>query len=88
MATLYLDRKRAALGIDAGTLTVRFGGELATRTPLVPLQRVVLRGDALLSTRVPTELWRTTPARCWPGQATKRAMLGALDFAICKLIVN
>jgi CRISP-associated protein Cas1 len=58
MATLYLDRKGVALDIDAGTLTVRLGGELATRIPLVPLERVVLRGDAVLSTRVLAELWR------------------------------
>jgi CRISP-associated protein Cas1 len=58
MATLYLDRKGAALDIDAGTLTVRLGGELATRIPLAPLDRVVLRGDAVLSTRVLAELWR------------------------------
>src|SRR5271165_3147754 len=58
MATLYLDRKGAALDVDAGSLTVRLGGELATRIPLAPLERVVLRGDALLSTRVLAELWR------------------------------
>jgi CRISPR-associated protein Cas1 len=58
MATLYLDRKGAALDIDAGSLTVRLGGELATRIPLVPLERVVLRGDAVLSTRVLAALWR------------------------------
>jgi CRISP-associated protein Cas1 len=58
MATLYLDRKGAALDIDAGSLTVRLGGALATRIPLVPLERVVLRGDAVLSTRVLAELWR------------------------------
>ena len=37
---------------------MRLGGELATRIPLVPLERVVLRGDAVLSTRVLAELWR------------------------------
>jgi CRISPR-associated protein Cas1 len=58
MATLYLDRKGAALDVDAGSLTVRLGGELATRIPLVPLERVVLRGDAVLSTRFLAELWR------------------------------
>jgi CRISPR-associated protein Cas1 len=58
MATLYLDRKGVALDIDAGSLTVRLGGELATRIPLVPLERVVLRGEAVLSTRVLAELWR------------------------------
>ena len=54
MATLYLDRKGAALDIDAGSLTVRRRGELATRIPLGPLERVVLRGDAVLSTRART----------------------------------
>ena len=58
MATLYLDRKGAALDIDAGSLTVRLGGALATRIPLAPLERVVLRGEAVLSTRVLAELWR------------------------------
>jgi CRISP-associated protein Cas1 len=58
MATLYLDRKGAALDVDAGSLTVRIGGALATRIPLAPLERVVLRGDAVLSTRVLAELWR------------------------------
>src|SRR6516225_4772619 len=58
MATLFLDRKGAALDIDAGSLTVRLGGDLATRIPLAPLERVVLRGDAMLSTRVLAELWR------------------------------
>src|SRR5215470_6647669 len=58
MATLYLDRKGAALDIDAGSLTVRLAGALATRIPLAPLERVVLRGDAVLSTRVLSELWR------------------------------
>ena len=58
MATLYLDRRGAALDVDAGSLTVRLGGEIATRIPLLPLERVVLRGDAVLSTRVLAELWR------------------------------
>jgi CRISPR-associated protein Cas1 len=58
VATLYLDRKGAALDVDAGSLTVRLGGALAARIPLAPLQRVVLRGDAVLSTRVLAELWR------------------------------
>ena len=58
MTTLYLDRKGAALDVDAGSLTVRLGGAVATRVPLVPLERVVLRGDVVLSTRVLAELWR------------------------------
>lgn len=58
MATLYLDRKGAALDVDAGSLTVRLGDAVAARIPLAPLERVVLRGEAVLSTRVLTELWR------------------------------
>src|ERR1700752_5449945 len=58
MATLYLDRKGAALDVDTGSVTVRLGGALATRIPLAPLERVVLRGDAVLSTRALAELWR------------------------------
>src|SRR6202011_1680535 len=58
MATLYLDRKGAALDVDAGSLTVRIGGALATRIPMGPLEGVVLRRDAVLSTRVLAELWR------------------------------
>jgi CRISPR-associated protein Cas1 len=58
MATLYLDRKGAALDVDAGSITVRLGGEIATRIPLVPLERIVLRGDAVVSTRVLAALWR------------------------------
>ena len=58
MTTLYLDRKGAALDVDAGSLTVRLGGAVATRVPLIPLERVVLRGDVVLSTRVLAELWR------------------------------
>lgn len=58
MATLYLDRKGAALDVEAGSLVVRLGGEVATRIPLAPLERVVLHGDAVLSTRVLAALWR------------------------------
>lgn len=58
MATLYLDRKGAALDVEGGSLVVRLGGEVVTRIPLAPLERVVLHGDAVLSTRVLAALWR------------------------------
>src|SRR5487761_289334 len=58
MATLYLDRKGAALDAEAGSLVVRLGGDVATRIPLAPLERVVLRGDAVLSTRVLAAFWQ------------------------------
>jgi CRISPR-associated protein Cas1 len=58
VATLYLDRKGAALDVEAGSLVVRLGGAVATRVPLAPLERVVLRGDAVLSTRLLAALWQ------------------------------
>ncbi len=58
MATLYLDRRGAVLDIEANSLVVRLGERVATRIPLAPLERVVLRGEAMLSTRVLAALWR------------------------------
>jgi CRISP-associated protein Cas1 len=58
MATLYLDRNGAALDAEAGSLVVRIGGAVATRIPLAPLERVVVRGEAVLSARLLAALWR------------------------------
>jgi CRISPR-associated protein Cas1 len=58
MATLYLDRKGLVLDVEANSLTVRLGGVVATRIPLAPLERVVVHGEATLSTRVLAALWR------------------------------
>jgi CRISPR-associated protein Cas1 len=58
MTTLYLDRKGAALDAEAGSLVVRLAGEVATRIPLAPLERVVVHGEATLSTRVLAALWQ------------------------------
>jgi CRISPR-associated protein Cas1 len=71
MATLYLDRKGLALDVEANSLTVRLAspgsprgsgargwGAVATRIPLAPLERVVVHGEATLSTRVLAALWR------------------------------
>jgi CRISP-associated protein Cas1 len=57
MATLYIDRKGAALDTEAGSLVVRIGGEVATRIPLAGLERVVVHGEAGLSTRLLAVLW-------------------------------
>ncbi|MGH7067930.1 MAG: CRISPR-associated endonuclease Cas1 [Acetobacteraceae bacterium] len=57
MTTLHIDRKGAALDADAGTLTVRLNGELAARLPLGPVERLVVSGQATLSTRLLAELW-------------------------------
>jgi CRISPR-associated protein Cas1 len=58
VATLYLDRNGAALDAEAGSLVVRLGGAVATRIPLAPLERVVVHGEAVLSTRLLAALWR------------------------------
>jgi CRISP-associated protein Cas1 len=58
MATLYLDRKGAALDADGGSLVVRLAGEVATRIPLAPLERVVVHGEAVLSSRLLAALWQ------------------------------
>lgn len=57
MSTLHIDRKGAALDADGGTLTVRLDGALAARLPLGPVERVVVSGQATLSTRLLAELW-------------------------------
>jgi CRISP-associated protein Cas1 len=57
MTTLYLDRKGAALDAEAGSLVVRLGGAVATRIPLAPLERVVVHGEAVLSSRLLAALW-------------------------------
>jgi CRISP-associated protein Cas1 len=58
MSTLYLDRRGAALDAEDGSLVVRLGGAVATRIPLAPLERVVVHGEAVLSTRLLAALWR------------------------------
>jgi CRISPR-associated protein Cas1 len=57
MSTLHIDRKGAALDADAGTLTVRLDGALAARLPLAPVERVIVSGQATLSTRLLADLW-------------------------------
>lgn len=58
MATLYLDRKGAALDAEGESLVVRLAGAVATRIPLAPLERVVVHGEAQLSSRLLAALWR------------------------------
>jgi CRISP-associated protein Cas1 len=58
MATLYLDRKGADLDADGGSLVVRLAGEVATRIPLAPLERVIVHGEAVLSSRLLAALWQ------------------------------
>ncbi len=58
MSTLYLDRKDAALDVENGSLVVRLAGAVATRIPLAPLERIVVHGDAVLSSRLLAALWQ------------------------------
>jgi CRISPR-associated protein Cas1 len=58
MTTLYLDRKGAALDAEAGSIVVRLAGQVATRIPLAPLERVVVHGEAVLSSRLLAALWQ------------------------------
>ncbi|WP_135467884.1 CRISPR-associated endonuclease Cas1 [Crenalkalicoccus roseus] len=50
MTTLYIDRRDALIEAEAGTLLVRAADGTLARTPLAPVERVVLRGPARLST--------------------------------------
>jgi CRISPR-associated protein Cas1 len=50
MTTLYIDRRDALIEAEAGSLTIRAADGSVTRVPLLPVERVVLRGPALLST--------------------------------------
>jgi CRISPR-associated protein Cas1 len=50
MTTLYLDRRDAVIEAHDGTLLVRGADGTLARTPLAPVERVVLRGPASLTT--------------------------------------
>lgn len=50
MRTLYLDRKNAELALDAGSILIRLPGEHPARVPLVGLERVIVKGEAKVST--------------------------------------
>lgn len=52
MSTLYIDRKGAEVDADAGTITVRTDGERRGTVPMGPLDRVVVKGTATLTTRL------------------------------------
>ncbi|MFN3448272.1 MAG: CRISPR-associated endonuclease Cas1 [Roseococcus sp.] len=50
MTTLYLDRRDARIEAGEGTLLVRGADGALARVPLAPLERVVLRGPASITT--------------------------------------
>ncbi len=56
MSTFYLDRRNLMLKIESGTLVVHQNGIFQTRVPLKMLDRVVIRGNAELSTSTLAEL--------------------------------
>jgi len=58
METLYVDRRATRLGFEAGAVVVRTGDGGRRTVPLEPLDRIVLRGEAEVSTRLLAECWR------------------------------
>lgn len=52
MSTLIIDRRDAALDSESGTLTVRIEGAQVAYFPLAQIERLVVRGQATLSTRL------------------------------------
>ena len=50
MTTLYIDRRDALIEAEAGALAIRAADGTLFRAPLAPLERVVLRGPARLTT--------------------------------------
>lgn len=52
MSTLIIDRRDAALDSETGRLTVRLGGAEVAHFPLAQIERLVVRGQATLSTRL------------------------------------
>ncbi len=50
MTTLYIDRRDAVIEADNGTLLVRGAEGTVARAPLAPVERVVVRGPASLTT--------------------------------------
>ncbi len=58
METLYVDRRATALGFEHGAVVIRTSDGARRTVPLAPLQRIVVRGEATLSSRLLAELWR------------------------------
>lgn len=52
MTTLYVDRKGVSVRVDASTLVFEEAGERVGCVPLLPLERVILRGDVTLHASV------------------------------------
>lgn len=50
MRALYLDRKNSELVLDLGAILVRVPGERPTRVPLCGLERLIVKGEAKIST--------------------------------------
>lgn len=58
METLYVDRRATTLGFEHGAVVIRTAAGERRTVPLAPLRRIVVRGEATLSTRLLAELWR------------------------------
>lgn len=58
METLYVDRRATQLGFEHGAVVIRTQDGERRTIPLAPLRRIVIRGEATLSSRLLAELWR------------------------------
>jgi CRISP-associated protein Cas1 len=56
MSTLFIDRRGADVDAEGDTVVVRAEGERKGTVPLKPLERVVVKGSARLTTRLLTKL--------------------------------
>ena len=56
MSTLYVDRRGAEIDAEGDTIVVRAEGERRGTVPVKPLERVIVKGSARLTTRLLTKL--------------------------------
>lgn len=80
MSTLFVDRRGADVDAEGDTVVVRVEGERKGTIPLKPLERVVIKGTARLTTRLLTKLVQHGIGLLVLGGRTKRptaALIGS-----------
>ncbi len=76
MGSLYLDRKALELGLDGGLMVIAEPGERPRTVPLKLLERVVVRGQATIDTRLLGALAEQgTPLLCLSGRHGRRTAI-------------
>jgi CRISP-associated protein Cas1 len=58
MSTFVVDHRGTSLDSDGASVIVRGAADRTTRVPLGPLERLVIAGEATVTTRLLSELWR------------------------------